>query len=280
MAHRPRLIRARDGKSEGVRQRDALPPLRAARYAGRALSRSPRSIWISLLAAGALGCGGEPSTEAAPATRSPTPGCRAPAAVSSAPTTIAETVTLINALSKPLSLPCFLESLSRPLQLHATSSLFSAQPSQGKRSPRIFLFSDPLILSIVPAGDGAHLLEFGEQRPDLRSLKAEIPFPVTAPLEPSAPFDKLMFNEQFTTCGGCHAAEEQEAVIGGVRTFVSLALRPRAIDRVTALSLSAELQSCDEQVEPERCAMLDALMSWGEVAERDFPAEMATFGGN
>jgi len=141
------------------------------------------------------------------------------------------------------------------------------------------LFQDPVVLSIVPEGDGAPLLEFGEQRPELRSLKAEITFPVTTQLARSAPFDHLLFASQLTTCGGCHAGEVQESEILGVRTFVSLALRPRPQELVPAASLSHELEICDRAREPQRCAMLDGLMGWGPVTERAFPIEMSTFGG-
>ncbi|HEY0466348.1 MAG TPA: hypothetical protein VGC79_19190 [Polyangiaceae bacterium] len=200
--------------------------------------------------------------------------------MSNSPRTIDETVTLINALPKPLSLPCFLESLARPLEINATYSFLSFQPAQGTRSPRIFLFQDPTVLSIVPDGEGAPRLEFGEQRPEYRSLKAELVFPISSALQPSAPFDHLLFDSQLTTCGGCHAGEVEESEILGVRTFVSLALRPRASDRVSAASLSHELEICDRALEPQRCAMLDGLLGWGEVTERAFPPEMATFGGN
>ena len=220
----------------------------------------------------------QPSEPSQPSLRTPTPGCRAPAGVSNSPSTISEALSLINALPKPLSLPCFLESLARPLQIHATLSLFSAQPAVGQRSPRIFLFQGPTLFSIVPDGDGAPLLEFGEQRPEFRSLKAELVFPVVSALEPSAPFDKLMFGTQITTCGGCHAREVQEGEIGGVRTFVSLALRPQPEDQVSVESLRHELSICDRTLEPQRCAILDGLLGWGDVTDRNFPAEMATFG--
>lgn len=232
-------------------------------------------VW--LVSTIAFGCSeGTPSADGA---RRPTPGCRAPAGVQSAPRTIDEVVTLINALPKPLSLPCFLESLERPLEVNLTYSLFSAQPAQGTRSPRIFLFRDPTVLSIVPEGDGAALLEFGEQRPEFRSLKAEITFPVSARLERSAPFDHLLATPQLTTCGGCHAAESQETEILGVPTFVSQALRPRPQEQVSLASLNYELEICDRVLEPRRCAMLDALLGWGPVNERSFPVAMPTFGG-
>ena len=246
----------------------------------RLLARLSLCTW--LLVPCAVGCSDPVSNSSVSAAtpRSPTPGCRAPAGVSDSPRTIDETVTLINALPKPLTLPCFLESLARPLAIHATNSLFSAQPAQGVRSPRIFLFQEPTLMSIVPGGDGASLLEFGEQRPEFRSLKAEIVFPVSARLAPSAPFDNLLFSgQQLTTCAGCHAGELKESEISGLSTFVSLALRPRPRDQVSVSSLEHELEICDRALEPQRCAILDGLLGWGQVTERAFPVEMATFGG-
>ena len=81
----------------------------------------------------------DPELDAAPVVQVD-PRCVAPEGVSTAPQTIAEVVTLLNALPKPLNLPCFVASLARPLSLHAVNSPFSAQPAQGRRSPRIFIF--------------------------------------------------------------------------------------------------------------------------------------------
>ncbi len=107
---------------------------------GRSVLRFCSCAW--LLSLSSIGCGDSPQSEASVATgRSPTPGCRAPAGVSNSPRTIDETVTLINALPKPLSLPCFLESLARPLEISASYGVFSAQPAKGIRSPRIFVIS-------------------------------------------------------------------------------------------------------------------------------------------
>jgi hypothetical protein len=200
--------------------------------------------------------------------------------VSNAPRTIADAVSLINALPKPLSLPCFLESLARPLQIHGTNSLFSAQPAQGPRSPRVFVFEELMVMSVVPAGPGAPLLEFGEQRPGYRSLKAELTFPVLNQLVPTAPFEGLMADDRITTCAVCHATEEPDPTISGVRAFVSQSLRPGSQDQVTAATLVHENQTCDANVEAGRCAMLDGLLGWGSVSDRDFPSEMSTFGGN
>jgi len=238
------------------------------------------SLCASLLSLSLLGCGDAPQSGASgPAGPRPTPGCRAPAGVSNSPRTIDETVKLINALPKPLSLPCFLESLARPLDITATYGIFSAQPAHGARSPRIFILQEPNVMSVVPEGDGANLLEFGEERPEFRSLKGEIVFPVTTDLPRSAPFDQLFTSPPLTTCGGCHAGELQESEVLGVRTFTSVAFRPRPSEVVSAAAIEREFQLCDHAREPQRCAMLDALMGWGAVRDRAFPVGMSTFGG-
>lgn len=219
--------------------------------------------------------GGAPSV--VPVVRQRNPECTAPSGISNSPATIAEALTLINALPKPLTLPCFLQSLARPLGINATNSLFSLQPSQGTRSPRIFVFTQSLVMSVVPAGDGASLLEFGEPRADFRSLKAELGFPVYETLQPSAPFEHLLFNEQVTKCAVCHASENVEATTLGVRQFVSAAIRPLPGDKVGVANLARELAVCDSNTEAERCAMLDGLLGWGAATDAVFDPQMPTF---
>lgn len=203
--------------------------------------------------------------------------CSPPTGVSNAPRSVADAVSLVNAMTKPVSVPCFVDVLARPLEFHATRSVFSAQPATGDRTPRIFLFYDPLIMSIVPDGVGSHLVEFGELRDDMRSLKAEIEFPVETDLEGNEPFDRIMFNDTLTGCAFCHADERQADDVTLTRGFVSQALRPQTHDRVSATRMMQEYLICDFDAEPERCAMLDALFGAGEVEERDFPEAMDTF---
>lgn len=202
------------------------------------------------------------------------PGCTPPGGAA-APRSIAEAVALINALPKPLTLPCFIEALPRPLQLYATRSIFSGQPAAGTRSPRLFLFFDPLILSVVPAGPGTHLLEFGELQSETRSVKGEIEFPILAELPPQAPFEKILYRDLGTTCAVCHG-EEEPVTLGGLQAFASEAFRPLASDRVATEYVRHEFSTCDAAVEPDRCAMLNALFGHGEVLHREFPAAMGT----
>jgi hypothetical protein len=206
-----------------------------------------------------------------------TPACTAPTGLGS-PTDIAQVVDWINALPKPLSLACFLETLARPLPIYASESLFSAQPAVGRRSPRMFLFAAPsLIMTITPDGEGSHLLEFGERRTDTTSLKGEISFPVTAALGPAAPYDHLIVQGRFTTCSGCHDNEEQDPGITFARAFISRAIRPAPAERVGLEELHREARECDELAEPERCAMLIAVFGQGNVLNAEFPATLETF---
>jgi hypothetical protein len=204
--------------------------------------------------------------------------CRAPEGVSSAPQSVTQVMELVNALPKPLTLPCFLETLQRPLKLRAAHSIFSAQPAVGARSPRIFVFIGPLVLSVVPAGIGAHLLELGEQRSAVNSLKAELEFPVTEQLDAAAPYRRVAFNDAITSCGVCHQGEQLAADVGDPLAVLSAGLQPTPEQHVPLARLMAELASCDASQEPERCALLEALLAPTPAPlEGAFPATFNTF---
>jgi hypothetical protein len=183
----------------------------------------------------------------------------------------------VNELPRPVTLPCFIESLARPLELNATDSFLSAQPAEGRRSPRAFLFADPLIMSIAFGGSGSRLLELGESRGDGRSLKAEIEFPVTEELPRTVPFERVVFLAGITTCGVCHSDERPAPDVLFTKAFESQAYRPSPSERVSLESLRVEQESCDSVRESERCALLQAVFGAGAVSDRDFPATLATF---
>lgn len=237
-----------------------------------------RRVGGALTFVGLLAACGEPTAENTPP-RAHRPECQAPATVSNQPRSIDQTVELVNALPKPLTLPCFIEALGRPLALHATLSDLSAQPAVGARSPRLFVYFDPLVLSVAPAGIGAHLLELGEQRPGHRSLKAELAFPIEEQVTASSPYERVRFNDRVTSCAFCHAEEELDPAVLGVPGYVSRSLRPIDRHRVPLATLRDELSRCDADREPERCDMLGALFGWGDTTEWDFPPDMSTFGG-
>lgn len=199
--------------------------------------------------------------------------CSPPAGLSGAPESIDQLVTYLNAMSHPLSLDCFLQSLDRPLRMRTTKSFFSAQPAVGRRSPRIFLFLGPLVLSVVPEGEASSLLEMGEETELLRSIKAEIAFPVETTLTTSSPFERLPLAE-VTACGVCHDKEVPVRNIDGA--VVSERLRPAVRELVPVAELREQFEQCDEQAEPRRCAMLDALFGYGSVVEQGFPEALPT----
>jgi hypothetical protein len=200
------------------------------------------------------------------------------AALGAVPRRVTDVVDHLNALPKPVSLPCLLTSLPRPLSLHATRSVLSAQPAVGLRSPRVFVLYDELIMSVALDGMGKDLLEFGERRPDARSLKAEIEFPVAAPLKHAAPFERIVFKEEQSSCAFCHAAESRDESIDFATAFVSVAYRPtERQSHITVAEMAAELARCDREAEPQRCEMLESLFARGMPIEQAFPMEFTTF---
>lgn len=196
--------------------------------------------------------------------------------VSTYPQTIEETISLINALPKPLSLGCFIESLDRPLGVNATTSVFSAQPAAGERSPRLFLMMGNLILSIVPEGDGSLLLEFGEFVSERQTLKGELVFPVEDTLPVDAAYERVLFNEgQSTVCGFCHRGEYSSDLHPG--GFISEAFRPAYWSVVELEWVELQWRTCDANLEPDRCAILDGVFGRGEVHEEPFSPDLSIF---
>jgi hypothetical protein len=204
--------------------------------------------------------------------------CAARSDGTGAPQTIADVVALIDALPQPLSLSCFVQALARPLALQAVDSLFSAQPAEGTRSPRIFVFFPGLTLSVVPAGMGSHLLELGEHRPNDESLKAELEFPIEGPLDAASPFARVRYDDTISTCGFCHQGERRAEDAPSPSAYVSPSFRPRASQRVPLVDLSSEVSGCDPSAEPERCALLHALFDQQPApVEHEFPASYPFF---
>lgn len=221
----------------------------------------------------AASCGQTPASDGPDAAP---PRCRAPAGVSARPSSIAEAVALVNALPRPLDVTCYLESLARPLAIEATSSVISLQPAVGTRSPRIFVVEAKLFSSFAPAGKGAPMLELGELVDEVRSLKAEIAFPLEGPLDGAEPYARVRSTTGGTVCAGCHRDEQRDESTPFAEAFVSGALRPAPRTRVTLERVRAEHAACDPAVEPERCAFFRALFEHGDVVQGAFPASLPT----
>ncbi len=192
--------------------------------------------------------------------------CIPPDGVSGRPTDVEETVALIIALDKPVTLPCLLESLDRPFELLATSNIVSAQPAFGPNNPRLFLILDDLFLSVVPKGKGRELLEFGVRRSATTSVKAEIHFPVTADVAPEDPYDRLLYGSG-TPCGFCHTGERPDEEIAFTQAFVSRIVDPPENTVIDREYLDWVWEDCDLSLEPDRCAMFDSIFAHGEVRD-------------
>ena len=132
---------------------------------------------------------------AAPDSAAPPP-CTPPNGVSGSPTDIDALVTLVNALraehASPLEIGCVVESLDRPLGILASKSPFSLQATVDPKNPRFFLFSGNLVIALLPTTEAGYLLEAAYSVSETRSVKAEIKFPIEAPLPPAQPFDHLL----------------------------------------------------------------------------------------
>ncbi len=195
--------------------------------------------------------------------------CALPDRVSGTPQTIEEALVLMNALPKPTTLACFLESLERPLSLYMTSSGASLQPSPGARSPRTFIVNGPLVMSIVFEGEAAAALELGYRTSAARSIKTEILFPLQREVAMTNLFDRVQSGTG-TMCGACHAGEIRtghEAFPMDV--FESDVIVPSSLFEVELESLRAEAASCDVAAEERRCKMLDAVFGHGEVRQSE-----------
>jgi hypothetical protein len=241
----------------------------------RARPRFASNLLLALGAWGGLSCSSPSATEG---TENAAGGgsCASPAGTKN-PTSIVEVVDTLNAMPKPVDLPCFVQHLAGPLAIDATMSNLSLQPAAGRRSPRLFLLLDPLIVSMVPEGVGRDLLEMGERRGETRSLKGEIVFPVTTQLERASPFEHVMFSPGLTSCAFCHGSETPAADISYTAAFESEAFRPVPSNRVGLDELRAELAACDAKAEPYRCSLLSALFNREAVTARELPESFAIF---
>lgn len=185
------------------------------------------------------------------------------------PKTIDETTNLINALPKPLTLPCFLENLQRPLQVSAVDSTFSAQPSAGANNPRVFIIIGEFILSVAPTGLGKNLLEMSEYTPRRDSVKAELEFPIRENIPLSKPYDHVRFDFG-TSCRFCHTGERPVTGYSGV-AFASTVMKPDPFKKVLSTSLREISLNCDSAADAYRCQILRAVFVTGQAKDSQFP---------
>jgi hypothetical protein len=253
-----------------------------ARARSRALSLPlslPLSLALSLplflplfLPLGA-GCGAD---ETADGQEEEAPGppertCFPPDGHDGSPESMAEVVALLNALPKPVTVACLLETLDRPLGIEASDDNFSFQPAFGPANPRMFVFSGPLVITVVPKGSGSAVVEFSEARGPGRTVKGELPFPVVGEVPLAAPFDRVLDGSGGgTKCAVCHLSEAADNEIDFAEAYVSELLRPSRLHLVEIDAVRSQFEDCDRVAEPARCAVFDAIFAYGEVVHRPF----------
>jgi hypothetical protein len=243
-----------------------LSKIKFVRYAG-----------VIITAAVLQGCGGGQSPE-----QTADAACQAP--VGATLTDVQSVVDWINALAKPLTLPCFIESLPRPLKIQPAYSEFSAQPSPDYRSPRIFFFFDRLILTVAVDQNFSEfpypLLEMSYvvDEETLITTKAELKFPVLNELSPAAPYTWLSFNDRISQCSFCHPRESILTRVDGEPVYQSSMLKPTTPLPVNQLYL--ERENCQPNEAAHRCAMLASIVDHGELLPYQFPAKAPTIFDN
>lgn len=228
-----------------------------------------RRVALALLSILSLTATALSQENAKPARCQPGPGA------SGSPRTIEAWVDLVNSLPKPVTVPCLLASLDRPLRVFAVNSTTSLQFSTSADDPRIFIFYHPLIISVTSDGPGADLVEVSVMQPGYKSsLKGELRFPQNGIVERARPYDRIRAGSG-TTCGAiCHGSEVRDETITFTQAFISRAIRPSATGEVSLDALRHLKSICKPEKTPARCELLEALFAHGPVLRQDFPDEM------
>ena len=199
----------------------------------------------------------------------------------------------INALPKPIELPCVVESLPRPLYVSFTRSGISAQPSLGTNNPRVFFFYGDLILSVVTDHNPTHTIdghEFDPLEVSYRTetkysalnevefgIKGEYKFPYATEIPYSEPYATILYSDNLTVCAFCHAQEIKVNEFDEVPVFASHIYRPFSSALVNIDYMRGQHASCIPEMEPFRCAMLSAIFDHGELIEQEFPEGAVIF---
>ena len=172
----------------------------------------------------------------------------------------------MNALPKPTTLACFIESIPRPLEVYLTSSKFSAQPAASEESPRIFVINEPLFLGFVPEGAAEGLLELGWRTSPDRAIRAEIVFPLRERVRADEVIDHIALTERNSFCGNCHFGESPayDSFLGD-GALESDVNEPNPAYEVDLEWLRARAADCGET--SERCQVLRAVFDHGTVLD-------------
>lgn len=188
------------------------------------------------------------------------------------PKSIKEFVDLVNILPKPLTVPCLVSVLKGPLSIYAIDNIFSAQPSAGFTSPRIFIINTPLIISVVPDGSGKNNIELSEITSLYKSVKGDLLFPIENTLSVDEVFNRVLVPTlNGSQCVGCHGGENRN--LGNYKDYMAYEtglLTPNDQQRVPTNQLLFFKQQCTGQND-YRCQMLKAFYNNGYPVDVIFP---------
>jgi hypothetical protein len=213
-----------------------------------------------------LGCSSEKAGDSLSSS-----GCTNVSDTLSDPNSIEDTINLINALPRPLTIDCFLTSLKAPLKVFAVNNAFSAQPAVDQQSPRIFILKNTFVLSVVPAGVGRNLLEFAELDGTLDSFKGEVEFPVEGTVTVDQIVSHISQTTSTSTCVTCHGSERKSPYKSLGNLFVSRFIRPNESQRVQYPYLRAQATACNPAINKLRCDILNAIYTKGQAEDGPFP---------
>ena len=188
--------------------------------------------------------------------------------------TVADLVSLANALPRPVTIADFIAALPHALALNATSSPFSLQPAVDADDPRIFIAMGNLVLSIVPTGPNVNTMEIGDMSSGMMS-PSQLSFPITSTVSDSAPYAAVLnSNGTGTVCARCHqktGAEVQLSQVSGTPVFEMGKIPPFAKFNVPVTTIVSLAQSCDPSSNPERCDIFHALTTPSAPTQYQFP---------
>ena len=206
-----------------------------------------------------------------------TPPCQPPKGVNNNPQNISDVILLLNSLPKPVTIPCYLQVLKRPLYANATASILSVQPAGDEDNPRIFLFSgNALIQSIVPLETSSKAIEFSFLLDEVTSIKGEIEFPVTKELDSSYAYTSILSKKSGgTSCASCHGVETKYFESFGLNAFASRAIKPFKTRDVPLSRLEARFAACGTKLTYD-CELIRALYLNGKLLPKTFPDAMKT----
>lgn len=132
-----------------------------------------------------------------------------------------------------------------------------------------------VFMGVVSVAATACGKEFGEWAGRDRTVKGEIAFPVHESMDQEAPYRGLEFGSA-TVCGLCHPAETKRSDLPDL-AVESGALAPLPRQDVPIPDVHEEQRACNHELEPYRCAILDALFEFGPVIPTAFPADVPKF---